>query len=70
MQAGDPGSDVARITLNGEPLFFIVEASEEEGWADVLARDSDGKFYEDANHEKAVLERRWGAVKITIDTPA
>jgi hypothetical protein len=57
-----------RITLDGVTQTMVTEASEEEGWADVIDLDaSQQPFMDDAGN--IAIRRLHGLVKISADPP-
>ncbi len=54
----------ADVLLNGEPHFLVVEANEDDGWIDILARDRDGNYIVDGDRVR--LRRVYGDVRIEI----
>jgi len=61
------GRDVnatATVHVNGEEQRFVLEASEEEGWADVIERDTDGFV---TGGKQLVTRRLFGMVEIEVD---
>lgn len=55
----------ARVFLDGGELANVVEASEEEGWADVAAVDDDDAIVIDEHHEIKTY-RLTGIVRILV----
>lgn len=55
------------VLLNGEPLKGCLEASEEEGWADVWKRDEAGKILLNEAKDAALIERVYGRIEITSE---
>jgi hypothetical protein len=52
------------IFFNDHPHFLVVEADEEGGWMDVLARDREDKYIIDG--DRARLQRIYGKVRIEV----
>lgn len=55
----------ARVTIDGVECFDVMEACEEEGWADVLVRDTAALLVVDGDSVK--IERRHGVVQILTE---
>jgi hypothetical protein len=56
--------DNADIYLNEQPHFLVIEADEENGWVDIIARDNDGRIIVDG--DRARIRRYYGEVRIEI----
>ncbi len=60
------GPDVnatATVHVNGEEQRFVIEASEEDGWAEVVVRDNDRVVLDGY---RVVTQRLYGAVTINV----
>lgn len=57
---------VAIVTLDGMTLPPVIEASEADGWADVVVYDDAGRPVVAPDRDHALIERRYGRVRIAI----